>query len=42
MADQFAVWKEKKAADSRGKQRSYRGGGKSGFWGGGGRHDWLS
>ena len=43
MADQFAVWKEKKAADKRGKQGSYKGGGKSDFWGGdGGRRGWFS
>jgi len=42
MADRFTVWKEKKDAD-RGQQRSYRGGGRSGFrGGGGGRRDWLS
>jgi len=42
MADRFAVWREKKDSD-RGQQRSYRGGGRSGFRGGGvGRRDWLS
>lgn len=42
MADRFSAWKEKKDAD-RGQERSYRGGGRSGFRGGGvGRRDWFS
>jgi hypothetical protein len=42
MADRFTAWKEKKDTD-RGQERSYRGGGRSGFrGGGGGRRDWLS
>jgi hypothetical protein len=40
MANRFSAWKEKKDAD-RGQQRSFRGGGRSGFRGGGvGRRDW--